>query len=225
MTPQERKLIEGVGQRLRGANVGEKDVEAEDLIKREIEAQPDAAYVLTQAVILQEHALKRAQTQIEDLKKEAEQVRQGDKSADQQAPGASFLGGLFGGGRQTASPSRARAGATSAQRDPWGGGSAGAPPAAAAPGGGFGGFMKSAATMAVGVAGGALLAGAIQDMFAGEDEQPAEQLAEETTAEDSEPAFEEPLADANEFDSDFDQDFDVAESSDSGFDFGDDDWA
>jgi hypothetical protein len=227
MTPQERKLIEGVGQRLRNANVSEKDAEAEALIKQQIEAQPDSTYILTQAVILQEHVLKRAQAQIESLQRKVEQAGQGGgSSADQQAPGASFLGGLFGGGRQqTPSSSGTRASAKSAQRDPWGG--AAGSPQAAAPGGGFGGFMRSAATMAVGVAGGALLAGAIQDMFAGEDGQ-AEQLADESMTDGSEAMPDEPVADAEELSNDFDefdQDFDTAEAPESDFDFGDDDWA
>lgn len=229
MTPQERKLIEGVGQRLRGANVSEKDAEAEVLIKREIEAQPDSTYVLTQAVILQEHALKMAQSQIEGLQKKVEQARKGGGSADQQAPGASFLGGLFGSGGQQTRSSGARASAGTARRDPWGGGggSAGSPQAAA-PGGGFGGFMKSAAAMAVGVAGGALLAGAVQDMFSDEDEQ-ADQLADESITDESDAMQDEPLADAEEPGSDFDEfdeDFDTAEGSEPDFDMGgDDDWA
>lgn len=226
MTPQERKLIEGVGQRLRGANVSEKDAEAEALIKQEIAAQPDSTYVLTQAVILQEHALKIAQSQIEGLQKEVEQARQGGGSTDQQAPGASFLGGLFGGGGQQSRSSGARAGARPARRDPWGG-PAGSPQQATAPGGGFGGFMKSAAAMAVGVAGGALLAGAIQDMFQDEDGQ-EDQLAEESAADEGDAMQDESFAEAEDPGSDFDEfeeDFDTAESAEPDFDMGgDDDW-
>ena len=69
MTPQEQKLIQGVADRLRNANLTERDPDAESYIQKEIGAQPDSTYILTQAVIIQEHALKQAQTQIENLKK------------------------------------------------------------------------------------------------------------------------------------------------------------
>ena len=231
MTPQEQKLIQGVADRLRNANLTEKDSEAESFIQREIGAQPDSTYVLTQAVILQEQALKQAQTQIENLKKRAEQARQQSDRAQQQ-PGASFLGGLFGGGSQQSAPPSPRPAGRAAQRDPWGGGGA-ATQAAPAAGGGFGSFMRGAASVAVGVAGGYLLANALQDMLGGE-EQGAEQLAEQDSA-DTEGMVDEPLAEADATGSEYeeyDESMDAGDESDAdagfdmgGDDFGDDDWA
>ncbi|MEN8131195.1 MAG: DUF2076 domain-containing protein [Pseudomonadota bacterium] len=223
MTPQEQKLIQGVAQRLRNANLTEKDAAAEVLINKEIGAQPDSIYVLTQAVILQEHALKQAQSKIEGLQKRIEQARQ---PGAEQSAGSSFLGGMFGGGdRQRSASSAPRPPGGTARRDPWGGPATPAQGGAAgAAGGGFGGFMKSAAAMAVGVAGGHLLAGALQDMFADE-EGSAEQVAEEAPADDSEAAFEEPLAEAEEIDQGF-EDSEMADDSEaeSDFDFGGDDF-
>ena len=60
MTPQERDLIQAVAQRLRQTTPSEKDYEADRLIQTEIGSQRDALYLLTQAVIVQEQALKHA---------------------------------------------------------------------------------------------------------------------------------------------------------------------
>ncbi|MCP4407757.1 MAG: DUF2076 domain-containing protein [Gammaproteobacteria bacterium] len=222
MTPQEQKLIQGVAQRLRNAKLTEKDAAAEDLINNEIGAQPDSTYVLTQAVILQEHALKQAQSKIEGLQKRVEQARQ---PRTEKSAGSSFLGGMFGGGdRQRSASPAPRPPAGTGRRGPWGGPAATAQgQAAGAAGGGFGSFMKSAAAMAVGVAGGHLLAGALQDMFSDE-EGNAEQVAEEVPADDGESDFEEPLAETEEFDQEF-QDPEIVDDSEaeSDFDFGGDD--
>lgn len=227
MTPQEQELIQGVADRLRTANLTEKDSEAESFIQTEIGTQPDSTYVLTQAVILQEQALKQAQTQIENLKKRAEQARQETDRVPQQPPGASFLGGLFGGdGRQRSATSATRPAGRTVQRDPWGkqGAASQATPGA---GGGFGSFMRGAASVAVGVAGGHLLANALQDMLGGKEEG-TEPLVEQDSA-DTESMVEDPLAEAEDTGGEhgeYDEILDAADEYDSdvGLDVGDDDW-
>ncbi len=57
MTPQERELIDAVAQRLRGTRLPEKDAEADRFIRAQIGSIPDALYLLTQAVIVQEQGL------------------------------------------------------------------------------------------------------------------------------------------------------------------------
>ena len=67
MTPEEQNLIEKLFDRLRQADVNPKDPEAEQLIHARTVALPSVPYLLTQAVIVQEHALRNAQAQIAEL--------------------------------------------------------------------------------------------------------------------------------------------------------------
>jgi uncharacterized protein len=107
MTPQGRELIMAVAKRLKNANLTEKDAEAKSLIQHEIGAQKDSSYVLTQAVIIQEPALKEAQTRMGALEKQLEQARrQGGGSASQGK--SSFLGGAFGSSATTSPPALAQ---------------------------------------------------------------------------------------------------------------------
>lgn len=149
MTPQERELIMGVAQRLQQAQLPKKEPEADALINKEIATQPNGVYLLTQAVILQEHALKQAQNQIEALQQEAEAAR------NAQPASSSFLGDLFGGSKpKPQKPTSPHSMTNAHSQQP-----------ARQQGGGFGDFMRSAGAMAVGVAGGHLLASALSDMF------------------------------------------------------------
>jgi uncharacterized protein len=67
MTPEEQNLIENLFDRLREADVNPKDPEAEQLIHAKTAALPSAPYLLTQAVLVQEHALTNAQARIAEL--------------------------------------------------------------------------------------------------------------------------------------------------------------
>lgn len=169
MTPDERRLLTDLLDRLRRAPMQQHDDEADDLIIRAMRERPDLPYLMAQTILMQDFALKDAQVRITTLE------RQG---AGQPAPsgGGSFLGGLLGRGQ----PHHARG--------PWGGqpqAGYGAPHAAGyggmpqpggpwgAPGGGYlpgyggggGGFMRSAAATAAGVVGGALLLNSLGTMF------------------------------------------------------------
>ena len=170
MTPQERKLIMKVAERVQQAEPQTKDTEAEQLINQRIGTHGDSVYLLTQAVIVQEYGLEQAQQRIQALEQDLEQARQ------PQAAGGSFLGGLFGGSTSGATgPGAVAAGPGSRpppQADvpaPAGASRVGktTPRQAATPqrGGGMGEFMRSAAAMAVGVAGGHMLFNGLQGMF------------------------------------------------------------
>ena len=67
MTPQERKLIDDLAARIAQTQVGQKDAEAEALIRHEIGSVPDALYILVQTVLVQTMALEQSKAQIADL--------------------------------------------------------------------------------------------------------------------------------------------------------------
>ena len=183
MTPEERQLITGLFDRMRGYPLAEKDGEAEALINQQVASLRDAPYMLVQSVLVQEHALQQGDARIKDLE---EQVRQLESEARPQQPAGSgsFLGGLFG-GRPAAEPAR---GPTSVpvigsratpsaydSRQGWGpqgpAQQPGGPFAQAAQPGGGGGFLRSAVATAAGVAGGVLAANAISNMLGGHSAQ------------------------------------------------------
>jgi hypothetical protein len=68
MTEQEKQLIAGLANRIGNAPPPHIDRDADDLIQQTIGRQPDALYILTQTVLIQEMALNQAKAQIEDLK-------------------------------------------------------------------------------------------------------------------------------------------------------------
>ena len=105
MTPDERQLISGLFDRMRSNGPADKDREADSLINQAVRQTPDAAYLLVQSVLAQEHYLQQAGGRIEelearmrDLEDEIARLQQSQQRAP--AAGGSFLGGLFGGNRQ-----------------------------------------------------------------------------------------------------------------------------
>ncbi len=177
MTPQEKDLIQNVFERLSRSGVGQKDAEAEALIRDNMQRIPDAPYGLVQAVIVQEIGLGQANARITELQRQLDEARAA--SHPQPSGGGSFLAGAgpWGGG------SVPRAGAAPVPQpaapmpSPAGGAAWGQPPAGYAPppvAGGWaqqpsaaGGFLRNAATMAAGVAGGTLIAEGLSSMFGG----------------------------------------------------------
>src|SRR5579875_2802278 len=155
MTPEERDLISGLFERLKGAETGQKDREADDLI--------------TQLALVQEHALTNAQTRISRLEAELAEAKRAQPQ--QGGGGTSFLGGLIGRGPwgapeaspqppPAAAPTQGRAsGPAPGTTAPWSGS---VPPTAPSPGGGF---LHQALSTAAGVAGGALLFDGIRSLF------------------------------------------------------------
>lgn len=180
MTPEERDLIAGLFERMRGMGAIDKDREAEDFIARSVRQTPDAAYMLVQSVLVQENALQQAGDRIEELEDRVRELERGQPRAAPQG-GGSFLGGLFGGGRGQEQPRSSSVPPIGSRREdprydePRGGGSPWGQQRAGAFGqgapmqaqGGGGGFLKGAMATAAGVAGGMLLANSIGGLMGG----------------------------------------------------------
>ncbi len=99
MSPEEKNVISGIFERLKGAANAPRDAEAERFIADQIRAQPYAPYVMAQSIYAQEQALvgmqqqmEQMQARLQDLEAYAQQVQ------GQQQQSGGFLGGLFGGG-------------------------------------------------------------------------------------------------------------------------------
>jgi uncharacterized protein len=177
MSPEERQLLTGLFDRIRGAANTPRDQEAEALIQDATKAQPYAPYFLAQTVLVQDQALRAANDRLQELEGKVKGLE--GQAASGPRPGGflSGLGSLFGGsgrsftprapapppgGRWSQSPSQGAwqqppQGYAGAAPGPWGGQSG-------SPGGGF---LTGALGTAAGVAGGVLLADSIRGLFAG----------------------------------------------------------
>jgi hypothetical protein len=170
MTDQEKQLIEGLASRIHNAPPPEIDKDADAAIRNGIGNRPDALYIFTQTVLVQEMALNQAKAQIEEL----------TKKLQERSSQSSFLG--------TPAPSQS-APAHPGQPSWWGGHSAAQPPAGPPPlppqqsaqpyyqqsapppppppasGGMFSGFLRNAATTAAGVVAGEVAFSALSGIF------------------------------------------------------------
>lgn len=145
MQSQERDLIEGLFNRLKAYEAQPRDPEAERLIGTMVAGQPGAPYLLTQTVLVQEHALKAAQERIAELEAKAKQ------------PGFLESAPKIGPwGAATAPTAPTSPAAPTRSPSPWG---APQPPSAG------GSFLRSALATAAGVAGGALLFDGIRNLL------------------------------------------------------------
>src|SRR5260370_33799792 len=90
MTPQERDLVTALLDRLKQQGNQPKDTEADALIRRAMAEQPDAPYYLAQTVLIQDMALRNAESRIAELERQLAEAKAAP--APQQQP-ASFLGG------------------------------------------------------------------------------------------------------------------------------------
>ncbi|UVC30278.1 DUF2076 domain-containing protein [Pantoea sp. SOD02] len=161
MQSEEQQLIENLFSRLKQAETqsGPRDAGAEQLIKQHLQNQPGAPYYMSQAILIQEAALKKLNAQVTDLENRLAQAQQ--QQAPQQSSGG-FLSSLFGGGSRPA-----------AQQQPaWGNPPpqpqqqyAPAPQQQYAPAARGTGFLGGALQTAVGVAGGVVMADMLTSMF------------------------------------------------------------
>ncbi|MCB1536891.1 MAG: DUF2076 domain-containing protein, partial [Rhodoblastus sp.] len=110
MSPEERQVLVELFQRTNAAAGQPRDKDAEAFITEAVRLQPYAPYLLAQAVLLQEQAMKSASERMQQLEAENQQLRdqvaQGGPAAQQQGQGG-FLGGLgslFGGGQAQSAP-------------------------------------------------------------------------------------------------------------------------
>jgi hypothetical protein len=101
MTDEERQLIQGLADRIHNAPAPQIDRDADNLIRQSIGQRPDALYILTQTVLIQEMALTQAKQQIEQLKAQPPQVPQVPQPAANFLPGST--GRPYGGGYQGSS--------------------------------------------------------------------------------------------------------------------------
>jgi hypothetical protein len=159
MTDEERQLIQGLMDRVRNSPAPQIDRDADNLIRQSLGARPDALYILTQTVLIQEMALNQAKQQIEQLKANPPQSEQ---------PPASFLGNRPSGYQGS---SYQRSGYQAPPQPPP------LPPQYAQPqyapaqyvqqpsGGRFSGFLQSAAQTAAGIVAGEVAFSALSSIF------------------------------------------------------------
>ncbi len=238
MNGEDRQLITGLFDRMRSMGRIEKDRDAEALIGDQVRQNPDAAYMLVQSVLVQEHALQQAGARIEDLEA---RLRDLESRMPQQAPQQSggLFGGLFGGGANRASVppvgqqssgfgqrpaagfgqaspgfggQRPMGGPMAQPGSPWAG-QPGMQPGMMQPRQG-GGFLQTAMATAAGVAGGMLLANSISSMMGGNS---GEAQAADAGAADAGAATAQPAADTAPAEDPMMQD---AGFEDTGGDFG-----
>jgi hypothetical protein len=145
MTTDERNMLMDLANKIAQMPAPQRDPEAEDIIRTKIGSRPDALYLMTQTVLIQNMALQRAQQQIQELQ---QRTGQGQVTAS----GSSWLG------QSTPAPAQQQYAPPPPQYSS---------PAPSSFGGGGGGssFLRGAAQTAAGVAAGTLAAEAIGSMF------------------------------------------------------------
>jgi uncharacterized protein len=175
MTPQERKLIDELFDRLASLERNPRDPDAVRAINEGLQRAPNALYPLVQTTLVQDEALKRADARIRELEEElelepGEPVKQPgflDNMRD------AVLGKPHGSvpsvrpGARAASPWNSTAAQSGAAQPGYAAqpGGYGAPPQA--PGSSGSSFLGTAAATAAGVVGGALLMNSFRGMFGG----------------------------------------------------------
>src|SRR5262245_44958028 len=213
VTSEDGHLITGRFDRMRDIGAPTKDRDAEALINQSVRSFPDAPYMLVQSVLVQEHALQQATARIQDLE---EDLRSQQRDQPGQQSGGSFLGGLFGRGRQTADEPTASRDASMADRAKPSVGDQ-SPSAPAPPG--SGGFLQQAMTTTAGAAGGMLAAGAIRDLLGGRahaNPAHADDARRDREAQARQDEEDDARADAREQDAQDDAEADARDNRDSG---------
>jgi len=149
MTPDEKRMLADLASKIAQTPAPPRDPEAEEFIRTQIGKRPDALYLMTQTVLIQNLALDQARRQLQDLQSRAGQsqsgsfLNQGSSGGNYgQAPGQSYPGNY--GAPQ---PGYAQVGSTPQ------------------PGGGAPSFLRGAAQTAAGVAAGALAFEGIRSLF------------------------------------------------------------
>ena len=186
MTPQERQLIDDLFDRLAKLESAPRDPEAAAAISQGLQRAPNAVYALVQTVLVQDEALKRANSRIQELEQApAPEQRQSGGFLD------SMRDSIFGAGQSRGSvppvpPPNAQTRPVwnsgqalpqgqggyggGYQGGPYEQGGYGQPQGGGMLGGGSGGggsFLGTAAAAAAGMVGGSLLLGSIRSMMGG----------------------------------------------------------
>jgi uncharacterized protein len=179
MTPQERQMVADLFDRLASLEGGQRDPDAERVIREGLARAPNAVYALVQTVLLQEEALKRANTRIEEL----EHAVNPGPAQTQSGGFLDSMRSVFAGQSRGSVPS-VRTGGGQGSSGAWGGSPPpppgyqpqpgyapppgymqGSPMGAPMMGGGGGSFLGTAAAAAAGVIGGSLLLNGIRNAF------------------------------------------------------------
>jgi hypothetical protein len=195
MTPQERQLVDDLFDRLAKLESAPRDPNAASAIAEGLQKAPNAVYALVQTVLLQDEALKRANSRIQELEAAGQ-------APQQQGQSGGFLDSMrdaiFGPGQnqghgsvpnvpppqpqnrpvwnsgqvlQQGSPGYDQGRYDQPQYGQYGGSpygqSYGAPPFGGGGGGGGSSFLGTAAAAAAGVVGGSLLLNSIRGMMGG----------------------------------------------------------
>ncbi|QQZ41410.1 DUF2076 domain-containing protein [Pseudomonas sp. SK3(2021)] len=200
MNSEEQTLIDGLFSRLQQAekDSAPRDAQAETRIKEHLARQPGAGYFMTQAILVQEAAIKSLDEQNKQLTQQVQQLQAELQQARSQAAapapsGGGFLSSIFGGGSRDPQPASTQSAPASS-----GGGwreparpafnpppqNFGAPqqsypqqnyaaPPQQAPAAAGSSFLGGALKTAAGVAGGVMLAQGLSSLFHG-NQQPQE---------------------------------------------------
>jgi uncharacterized protein len=179
MTPQERQLVDDLFDRLSKVEGAPRDPDAADAITQGLRKAPNALYALVQTVLLQDEALKRAHTRIQELEGQDEQPQAGGflDSMRETIFGQTPQRGSVPNVRPPELPGRPTWNSGQVMQQAQGPGQYGQAPqgqqgqpygAQQAPmGGGGGSFLGTAAAAAAGMVGGSLLLGSIRSMMGG----------------------------------------------------------
>jgi hypothetical protein len=152
MTPDERNMLADLANKIAQTPAPPRDPDAEDFIRKNIGSRPDALYLMTQTVLIQNMALQQAQHQIQELQQRAAQPVPSGYSS-----GGSFLGqGAPSGYAQQQYGQNPQYQAPAPQY---------APQPVAPPPSGMSGFLRGAAQTAAGVAAGTLAIQGIESLF------------------------------------------------------------
>jgi hypothetical protein len=146
VTPEESRLLTDLASKVARTPPPPRDPEAEDFIRKNIGTRPDALYLMTQTVLIQNMAIEQAQQQIRELQQRPPQ-------AGYSAPAS----GSFLGNQPQYAPQTQYAPPPSAYAPP--------PPASSFGQGSGPGFLRGAAQTAAGVAAGALAFEGIRSLF------------------------------------------------------------
>jgi hypothetical protein len=151
MTPDERKMLEDLASKVAQTPPPPKDPEAEEFIRTRIGSRPDALYLMTQTVLIQNLALQHAQEQMQQLQRPG--------VSQQGSSGGSFLGGARSPSysQPSSQGSFAPPPSPAPQYVP--------PPQSGSNPSGAPSFLRGAAQTAAGVAAGALAFEGIQSLF------------------------------------------------------------
>src|SRR5258708_38068200 len=152
MNPREQEILENLLNQLVQVRGIKKVPQADAMIRRDVERQPDAVYLLVQKILIREQALKQAKARIAELEQSEQSSFLGAVASSPSAPES----------QSPAPPERPQAGysGSSAQLPS-------SPPQGApmSPAGGTGSFLGQGAATAAAVAGGGILVRGLAKML------------------------------------------------------------